>query len=68
MSDAPLREEGSRSELVAKLHARAEYLWHMGKDYAFVERARAGAERLQAGESSTRVGYTDYVVTEGSTT
>lgn len=59
-----LRTEGSRSDLVAKLYERAEYLWHMGKDERAVAQARAGAERLKAGDSSIRVGVTIYVVTD----
>lgn len=63
-TDAPLRAEGSRSELVGKLIERAEYLWHLGKDEARVAAVRAAAERLKAGDSSIRVGHTDYVVTD----
>lgn len=56
-----MRAEGSRADLVAKLHKLAEGWWHLGKD-ELADASRAGAERLQAGDTSIQVGHTEYVV------
>lgn len=59
----PMRIEGPRADLVAKLHELAEGWWHLGKDQQ-ADASRAGAERLQAGDTSIQVGHTEYVVTD----
>lgn len=58
-----MRAEGPRADLVAKLHELAEGWRHLGKD-KLADASRAGAERLQAGDTSTQVGHTEYVVTD----
>jgi hypothetical protein len=59
----PMRTEGPRADLVAKLHELAEGWWHLGKDQ-LADASRAGAERLQGGDTSIQVGHTEYVVTD----
>lgn len=58
----PLRTEGSRAELVATLEERGKFWSHTGNKKAGA--AEAAIERLKAGDSSIRVGQTDYVVTD----
>lgn len=58
------RTTGTRTELVRMLREMAEGWWHLAKD-ELAEAARDGAERLEAGASSIRVGHTIYTVTDG---
>jgi len=57
-----LQIEGSRADLVAKLREMAVGWSHLGKPQR-AEASQAGAERLEAGESTIKVGPTEYVVT-----
>lgn len=59
----PRRTEGSRAEHVATLNRLAEGFWHLGND-RLADASRAGAERLKTGETSIRVGHTEYIVTD----
>lgn len=54
---------GTRPELVAELHRAAEGWAHFGKPQ-LSEEARAGAEAIEAGAPSVRVGHVEYRVTE----
>lgn len=59
----PLKIKGTREEIVKELRS-AEVGWqHQGKPSLAVEAAE-GASRLEAGESSARVGHVTYVVTD----
>jgi hypothetical protein len=60
-TDAPLRAEGTRAELIAKLRELARGWTHLGKDKR-ADAARDGAAQLDEGALTVRVGHTQYVV------
>lgn len=54
---------GGRAELVTELRRAAVGWDHFGKTTLSAE-ARAGADEIEAGATSVRVGHVEYLVTE----